>query len=72
MTGTFDNWAKSTRLDKQGSAFEKTVSLSPSDDKILYKVRTPVALLFPFTLSGNKPGTPTRDRSVGAIAPNHP
>src|SRR5262249_21248108 len=40
VTGTFDNWAKSTKLDKVGSAYEKTVDLPKSDDKILYKVST--------------------------------
>lgn len=40
VTGTFDDWKKSTKLDKLGSAHEKTVELpkSKSDDKILYKV----------------------------------
>ena len=38
MTGTFDDWKKSTKLDKVGSAHEKTVELNKVDDKILYKV----------------------------------
>lgn len=37
VTGSFDNWGKSTKLNKQGDAFIATVSL-PSE-KILYKVR---------------------------------
>ncbi len=44
VTGTFDNWAKTTKLDKVGSAFEKTVDIPQSDDKILYKVCTPTSL----------------------------
>ena len=39
MTGTFDNWGKSEKLEKSGSAFEKTVTLPQKEDKILYKVR---------------------------------
>lgn len=38
MTGTFDDWSKSVKLDRTGHAFEKTVPL-PNDKKILYKVR---------------------------------
>ena len=38
MTGTFDNWAKTVKLDKIGEAFEKTVELPKSDEKIYYKV----------------------------------
>jgi hypothetical protein len=38
VTGTFDDWGKTQRLDKQASGFfEKTVAL-PSKDKVLYKV----------------------------------
>jgi hypothetical protein len=40
VTGTFDDWTKSTKLDKVGSAHEKTVDLPKSNDKILYKVST--------------------------------
>lgn len=39
VTGTFDDWKKSTKLDKVGSAHEKTVELPKSDDKVWYKVR---------------------------------
>lgn len=38
MTGTFDNWQKTVKLDRHGDSFHKTVDL-PSE-KILYKVRT--------------------------------
>jgi hypothetical protein len=37
VTGSFDNWARSIRLDKTGDGFAKSVSL-PLDQKILYKV----------------------------------
>jgi hypothetical protein len=36
VTGTFDNWSKSIKLEKTGSVFEKTVEL-PNEEKILYK-----------------------------------
>ena len=39
MTGTFDNWSKTEKLNWNGSGFEKTVSLPEKQDKILYKVR---------------------------------
>ncbi|KAJ4155731.1 hypothetical protein LMH87_000962 [Akanthomyces muscarius] len=37
VTGTFDNWTKSVKLEKQGGIFEKTVSLEIPSDKIYYK-----------------------------------
>jgi hypothetical protein len=38
VTGTFDDWGKTQKLDKLSSGFfEKTVTL-PSKDKVLYKV----------------------------------
>ncbi|GAB7345817.1 hypothetical protein MBLNU457_4077t1 [Dothideomycetes sp. NU457] len=36
VTGTFDNWSKSERLERHGDVFSKTVRL-PSEDKVLYK-----------------------------------
>ena len=38
VTGTFDNWAKTEKLDPVGTGFEKTVTLPDSSAKILYKV----------------------------------
>ncbi len=38
MTGTFDNWSKSERLDLVGDLFQKTVVLPESSEKIFYKV----------------------------------
>jgi hypothetical protein len=38
VTGTFDNWTKSERLELVGKVFEKTVTLPESSDKIFYKV----------------------------------
>jgi hypothetical protein len=41
VTGTFDNWAKSIKLEKkEGTLFEKLVDLPRSDEKYFYKVRT--------------------------------
>ena len=39
VTGTFDNWSKSVELKKVDTGFEKLVSLPPTTEKILYKVR---------------------------------
>ena len=38
MTGTFDDWAKSVKLDRNGETFEKRVDLPESVDKVYYKV----------------------------------
>ncbi|TKW51030.1 hypothetical protein CTA1_3941 [Colletotrichum tanaceti] len=37
VTGTFDNWTKSEKLDKIGNSFEKTVNLPNASEKIYYK-----------------------------------
>ena len=39
VTGTFDDWSKSIKLEKEGSVFEKTVDLPNATTKWLYKVR---------------------------------
>lgn len=48
VTGTFDDWTKSVKLEKEDGVFQKTVDLKPSE-KIYYKVgsQLPVPLLFP-------------------------
>jgi hypothetical protein len=38
VTGTFDDWGQTEKLEKKGDFFEKDVQL-PNKDKILYKVR---------------------------------
>lgn len=38
MTGTFDDWTKSVKLDKDGDVFQKTVDLKDASKKIYYKV----------------------------------
>ena len=38
MTGTFDDWGKTEKLNKVGNTFEKEVRLPDASDKILYKV----------------------------------
>lgn len=43
VTGTFDNWTKSEKLDKKGDGFEKSVTLPDASQKIYYKVRNRVA-----------------------------
>jgi len=42
VTGTFDDWSKSEKLDRVGDGFSKNVTLSSADEKIYYKV-SPVA-----------------------------
>lgn len=43
VTGTFDDWAKSIKLENKGAHFEKVVELPLSNEKIFYKVRYPTA-----------------------------
>lgn len=38
VTGTFDSWTKSQKLDRDGDVFSKTVQLEHISDKIYYKV----------------------------------
>jgi Glycogen recognition site of AMP-activated protein kinase len=38
VTGTFDDWGNSEKLDKVGDTFEKEVQLPDASKKILYKV----------------------------------
>lgn len=38
VTGTFDDWARSVKLEKKGDHFEKLVELPLSNEKIFYKV----------------------------------
>lgn len=45
MTGTFDDWAKSVKLEKKGDRFEKLLDLPQTEEKTFYKVRGVHALL---------------------------
>lgn len=40
VTGTFDDWTKSIKLDKDGDIFQKTVDLKNTSNKTYYKVST--------------------------------
>lgn len=40
VTGTFDDWARSVKLDNKGTHFEKLVELPLANEKIYYKVRS--------------------------------
>ena len=40
VTGTFDSWTKSAKLDKTDTGHELTFALPRTDEKILYKVCT--------------------------------
>lgn len=46
VTGTFDNWTKSVKLDKEGSIFQKTVKLENPSEKIYYKVSQYLSMVF--------------------------
>lgn len=37
VTGTFDDWAKSVKLEQKGDSFEKKLDLPLTEDKIYYK-----------------------------------
>lgn len=40
VTGTFDDWARSVKLEKKSNRFEKVVKLPSANEKIFYKVRS--------------------------------
>lgn len=48
MTGSFDDWAKTVKLDKKTDrdGFEKEVQLPSTTDKVHYKVHPSAALLY--------------------------
>ncbi|PNY25781.1 Cruciform DNA-recognizing protein-like protein [Tolypocladium capitatum] len=37
VTGTFDSWQKTVKLEKEGDVFQKTVELPESSEKVYYK-----------------------------------
>lgn len=39
VTGTFDNWQKTVKLEKSDGVFQKTVDIAHPSHKIYYKVR---------------------------------
>ena len=41
MTGDFDDWGRTIKLDKVGDRFEKLVPIAKADQKHLYKARLP-------------------------------
>lgn len=43
VTGDFDNWSKSIKLDKNGDSFHKTVTIPGEESRIHYKVSTTAA-----------------------------
>ena len=46
MTGTFDDWSKSVKLEKKrGNLHEKMVELPRAEEKIHYKVRSLLSAL---------------------------
>lgn len=38
VTGTFDDWGKTVKLDRKGDAFEKEVHLPSTHENVYYKV----------------------------------
>ena len=66
MTGTFDNWSKSTLLNKLGTIHEKSLAFPKIDEKIYYKVCTcafafiPCARVTPACSKFNAACTPHR------------
>lgn len=60
VTGTFDDWGKTIRLEKKGDVFEKEVPLSPTEEKLHYKVREALLerVLLPPFLSSSSNGKP--------------
>lgn len=43
VTGTFDDWGRTVKLDKRGAIHEKLVELRASE-KIYYKVWSPISI----------------------------
>ena len=58
VTGTFDDWAKSVKLQSKGGYFEKLVDLPVADKKIYYKVCDYRTLLSKATFGEVQPETP--------------
>jgi len=54
VTGTFDDWGKTVKLDKKGDIFEKEVELPETDEKVHYKVGSSQIPLFPAPSSQKK------------------
>lgn len=52
VTGTFDNWSKSEKLEKVGDGFQKTVTLPVTTENIFYKVCSRLLLIHPFHFLG--------------------
>ena len=71
MTGTFDDWTKSEKLDKVGEHFEKNVQLSDASKKIYYKVRRSYILAGPSYPFRNLPFSQFRNFLISSCHP-HP
>lgn len=74
MTGTFDDWTKSEKLDKVGEHFEKNVQLSDASKKIYYKVRRSYILAGPSYPFRNLPFSQFRNFTISQfllVTPTH-
>jgi hypothetical protein len=63
VTGTFDDWTKSVKLDKEDGVFQKTVDLKDASKKIYYKVcEFSGTSMFGWAATGLAPRPPLRPR----------
>lgn len=69
VTGTFDDWTKSIKLDKVGDVFEKEVTFPDKGEKIYYKVRSP--FFFFFSRPNCGPTSPPYRRPFLSLASLH-
>lgn len=73
VTGTFDDWGKTVKLDRVGDTFLKKVTISPVQ-KVHYKVSFPIFLVRrwvfsfpPFSVSVFGPFTRTRPFGLSGL-----
>jgi hypothetical protein len=66
VTGDFDNWSKSIKLEKKGDSFHKTVTIHGEENRIHYKVSASTCgtkctrlTTFCSSLSSTETGQPT-------------
>ncbi|KYK58028.1 hypothetical protein DCS_05041 [Drechmeria coniospora] len=60
VTGTFDEWRKTVKLDKEGGIFEKTIELPDAPDKIYFKFVVDGS----WTINQSAPHEPDKDGNV--------
>ncbi|KAI9684488.1 MAG: hypothetical protein M1829_002298 [Trizodia sp. TS-e1964] len=78
VTGTFDDWSKSIKLEKHGDTWEKEVNLPSADEKYFYKL-TRIPFDRQFVIDGNEwvtcPDAPTEidhhNNPNNVLTPDH-